>query len=52
MEYVSHVGESNTPEIDDDDRAAFNSFIKNMSPTERKLLEAKRQELLKLVGGQ
>ena len=52
MEYVSHVGESNTPEIDDDDKKAFHEFIKNMSPTERKLLEAKRQELLKLVGGQ
>jgi hypothetical protein len=52
MEYVSHVGESNTPEIDDDDKKAFHEFIKNMSPNERKLLEAKRQELLKLVGGQ
>jgi hypothetical protein len=52
MEYISHVGESNTPEIDDDDRTAFNSFIKNMSKTDRELMEAKRQELLKLVRGQ
>jgi hypothetical protein len=52
MEYISHVGESNTPEIDDDDRTAFNSFIKNMSKSDRQLMEAKRQELLKLVRGQ
>jgi hypothetical protein len=51
MEYISHVGESNTPDIDEDDEKAFKSFIKPMSVSERKLLEAKRQELLKLVGG-
>jgi hypothetical protein len=51
MEYISHVGESNTPDIDEDDEKAFKSFIKPMTISERKLLEAKRQELIKLVGG-
>jgi hypothetical protein len=52
MEYISHVGESNTPDVDEDDTKAFRAFIKPMSMSERKLMEAKRQELLKLVGGQ
>jgi hypothetical protein len=51
MEYISHVGESNTPDIDEDDEKSFRSFIKPMTISERKLLEAKRQELIKLVGG-
>ena len=52
MEYISHVGESNAPDIDEEDEKAFKSFIKPMTINERKLLEAKRQELIKLVGGQ
>ena len=52
MQYISMVGEDKKANLDPDDHGAFTQFIKNHSPAERQMLEAKRQQLLKLVGGQ